>query len=320
MAGQPLSFTEGGFFGGDGMAKRVEDDVRKAEEHVLDEPQEGSSSGGSSIVYDAGDVVDGFGFPNLVAVGIRGIVIQKSVPSFDPGRFCIFLNLLRRSLRLIGTGASTYEAEMQKKILSFAYLPKNVQNDCAELIEVISGKSSIDANKGIEEIFAFLVSKWESDIIPHMQERDRKNWELVREDQRELEEEKARKEKSSKNHFEHLEEFAEEVAEKHRELRDRYQKLLDQIEGVTYETIEQRREIAERINRIASEIGCRFRCTTCSEPAKFRWSISGRSKLGHFSFEHLNRTTHRVGSTIPKLVLVDPLPDRRREKKSEKGS
>lgn len=94
------------------------------------------------------------------------------------------------------------------------------------------------------------------------------------------------------------------------------QSVLDRLTGVEVSTLEEKQDIARRIQNILSTINRRVKCTACGAPSALRVVKSLSSETGVFQFDHSNpkRSTHQGGSTFPVLKIVEAPEDRRKAK------
>jgi len=83
-------------------------------------------------------------------------------------------------------------------------------------------------------------------------------------------------------------------------LRTKTQQLLQELSGKEYDTLEAKREVVSKINRLLSAADARIECPNCGEPASLRCAVTGNAKDGAFQFEHHRpKTVHGAKTRFP---------------------
>lgn len=87
-----------------------------------------------------------------------------------------------------------------------------------------------------------------------------------------------------------------------------FQQRLLSVAGWRGKTLRQNKAAAQRIQKIAHQIGCLFVCAKegCGRPASFRCVAVKGSETGHFQYLHTSTptTSHGAGGEIPELIPV----------------
>ncbi len=108
-----------------------------------------------------------------------------------------------------------------------------------------------------------------------------------------------------------LEALSDRVARSQEPIVGELQRVLDSLEGCSFETLEESREVTATINDLLDRLGLMVSCPKvgCGEPSRLLCHGGTTSRLGSFQFSHRDSASgkwvlHLGVSRLPKLTLV----------------